>query len=554
MLLLLFAMRADGDQFFDDLSSMKLPDLVWKGKRYVQRENKVDSGLMCLTFATKRYDKSLSRDDKEAVLDAYYALWHVYLFYYNDFVRSNENLLKASSLCNELRLNKGMLLLYFGNMYQLLSEQTEQPGDIEKACDYYVKSFDEASATGEKSIMVNSFTNLVSLSIKQGMASNVDEMFSRLVALKDSTPSFRYAMLLYESVVAQREGRYADAVSALRQQEKHLPDEAGVHYFYLMGSLSRQADLFIEQGDWDAALDVLGRQQRIAREQQLPDALLNAFKQTSLVYRQMGNTAQADSFSTAFLLLKDSMLNQQQLSNVDEVAFLENINRIDEHFSEVHQRNQRQRTMLLFIGGACIIAILLFVLIWRSNVRLRETNTLLYKKNVEMMRAYDEAQRQRSSSLAETPETPLPTKDDGKETTSVADADEIVEAGPLLDDAAAQQLWQRLQDILESNNEVFDAKFSVNRLTEIAHSQYRFVAWVIRTRGYANFGELLSEYRVREACRRFANPDYRNYTIEAIANSVGYRSRTTFVAVFKRNTGITPSVYQKNAVHDMGNV
>jgi dihydrofolate synthase/folylpolyglutamate synthase len=36
-------------------------------------------------------------------------------------------------------------------------------------------------------------------------------------------------------------------------------------------------------------------------------------------------------------------------------------------------------------------------------------------------------------------------------------------------------------------------------------------------------------------------------TIEAIAQSVGFKSRTSFVALFKKLTGLTPSAYQKMA-------
>ena len=41
--------------------------------------------------------------------------------------------------------------------------------------------------------------------------------------------------------------------------------------------------------------------------------------------------------------------------------------------------------------------------------------------------------------------------------------------------------------------------------------------------------------------------NYGNYTIEAISESVGFKSRSTFVTSFKRITGLTPSQYQRMA-------
>lgn len=59
---------------------------------------------------------------------------------------------------------------------------------------------------------------------------------------------------------------------------------------------------------------------------------------------------------------------------------------------------------------------------------------------------------------------------------------------------------------------------------------------------------MLSNYRVNEACRRLSSPDYANVTIQAIAADVGFKSRSNFIAVFRRQTGMTPNEYQKKSV------
>lgn len=52
--------------------------------------------------------------------------------------------------------------------------------------------------------------------------------------------------------------------------------------------------------------------------------------------------------------------------------------------------------------------------------------------------------------------------------------------------------------------------------------------------------------RVRLACMRLSNlQGFGNYTVKAIGESVGYKVYGTFINVFKKATGITPSMYQK---------
>ncbi len=52
--------------------------------------------------------------------------------------------------------------------------------------------------------------------------------------------------------------------------------------------------------------------------------------------------------------------------------------------------------------------------------------------------------------------------------------------------------------------------------------------------------------RVRLACMRLSDlQGFGNYTVKAIGESVGYKVYGTFINVFKKATGITPSMYQK---------
>lgn len=59
------------------------------------------------------------------------------------------------------------------------------------------------------------------------------------------------------------------------------------------------------------------------------------------------------------------------------------------------------------------------------------------------------------------------------------------------------------------------------------------------------FFELLNEYRVNEFIRISNLPEYSNYSIMGLANEAGFKSKSSFIAAFKKQTGQTPSVYLK---------
>lgn len=57
-----------------------------------------------------------------------------------------------------------------------------------------------------------------------------------------------------------------------------------------------------------------------------------------------------------------------------------------------------------------------------------------------------------------------------------------------------------------------------------------------------NFNTFINEYRIKEACKRISDRDnYGNMTLEAIANSVGFKSVNSFRTAFKKVTGLFPS-------------
>jgi YesN/AraC family two-component response regulator len=71
--------------------------------------------------------------------------------------------------------------------------------------------------------------------------------------------------------------------------------------------------------------------------------------------------------------------------------------------------------------------------------------------------------------------------------------------------------------------------FSAIKLAELTESKYNYVSQVINENFGCNFNAVLNEYRIKEACNRMNDiSNYGNYTIEAIANSVGYSSTKFF--------------------------
>lgn len=88
--------------------------------------------------------------------------------------------------------------------------------------------------------------------------------------------------------------------------------------------------------------------------------------------------------------------------------------------------------------------------------------------------------------------------------------------------------------------------YNLNLLAAGVGANVSYVSKAINVNGGKNFRALLNEYRIREACQRLSDTDrYGHLTLQAIAESVGFVSASSFIRAFKQVTGTTPSNYKK---------
>jgi len=59
------------------------------------------------------------------------------------------------------------------------------------------------------------------------------------------------------------------------------------------------------------------------------------------------------------------------------------------------------------------------------------------------------------------------------------------------------------------------------------------------------FNEFINKYRVQEVKRLLNDPEYKNYTMIAVAHQCGFNSESSFYRIFKNETGMTPMHYME---------
>ena len=284
-------------------------------------------------------------------------------------------------------------------------------------------------------------------------------------------------------------------------------------------------------------------------------------------------------------------MQSSHLVGIGEMNYIQQLKQEEKKANEMAARQRRQLYMLIFGGVLLFIMGCSALLLYRKNRQLLFSNKSLFEKNQEVMRA-EEAEQQ----LRKQYEQKLQSYHDEQEQIRRLSAEHIEQAQELIDyqarveesstaapspltttddnghaieqeppsptaptskysrsnlsDEQRQTLIYRIQEVLNTPETICQTDFSLAKLAKLVGSNTAYVSQVINEKTGQTFSIVVGKYRIKEACRRLNDTkNYGHVTIESISEGVGFKSRSTFIAAFKRQIGLTPSEYIKMAAN-----
>ena len=123
------------------------------------------------------------------------------------------------------------------------------------------------------------------------------------------------------------------------------------------------------------------------------------------------------------------------------------------------------------------------------------------------------------------------------------DAEKYIKSG--LKQKQAKQYLEKLISYVEVNKPYLNRDLSIYDLSQLTGIPRHYITQILNENHKRNFFTFINEYRVNEVIERFNDPHFSHYTILAIAYDAGFNSKTTFNAIFKNQTGLTPSQFRE---------
>lgn len=493
--------------------------------------------LTCYNIIENRLD-AMDSDGEASLLARCLSskgLLHYRTFNYREAMLA---LLRCLDVCENNHLDSLQVyaLKTIGNIYS-------QYGDYERSSAYYRQGLAIARTLGPNAETQHVLYNMAITSAESGHLDVADSCLTEFVALGQCHAHSDYEEQLVRGVIAKDRDDHKTAIHYFRLAEQTA---LGIteNINYLGSARSCLARELARTGDLTHALELYLSNEADAKQYEQLDMLTMTYKELAETYALMGNQRKEMEYKLMYLDMNEKTFSMAAFNSLKNAQFLHDLNRsqaaIDQlsHESMLQQKLlSQQRAIMIVIGISLLVLAVMVIIVWRQKAHLSAVYEDLFKRNLDNLQQ-EKIYRHR---LKEAEETLRQLRPQTTETEEEADNETYAD-----NSLASTLVLERVRVIMEQSDEYLQSSFSIDRMAQLTHATPRLISKVINEEYGQNFRSFLNEYRIKEAMNRLADTEnYGHLTIKAIAESVGYKSQSNFIAVFARITGIKPSDYQR---------
>lgn len=489
------------------------------GRKFVRQGKYRDALIVYSIVANRSYRSGMSEQERIAATRAYNNIGYIYFYHYFDYQQSFANLQRALRIAEANQQDKNLAYIYLnlGNLYGTLADlQSSDRYFLSKPLEYYRRAFHCAYRAKDYTVMQPIYCNLLLAAYIDNKMPAIEKecKLYKSLSFPSTVVLARYNRLLEKTVALMRSKRYKEVLryAQLARRAVDTPDTPG-RYVYTTMCLETSA--YGQMGDKANVLNKLLEVKKLVEGQHFKDLIITTYSQLSAYYASVNQPDRAMYYKMQYLKAKEEFVIDSQVQAAGEMHFLSELQDANDRVKILDAQRRQQFIIIMLCVVLVVLALLSVIHFVHKNRQLRRQQQILYEKMQESLCHTDTVQQTKYQNSK-------------------------------LDESTKADIYTSVQQQLSDTAVICSCDFSLRSLAEKTGYSYADLSQVINEKAGKNFNALLGEYRIREACRRLGDTaTYGKLTIEAIATSVGFKSRTNFVAIFKKVTGLTPSEYQR---------
>lgn len=545
---------------------VKLPvDELFKAGDYYMKHNNVDTAMGYYVVLAGKYNSGMNKPDKYLCVLAYNLCGQIY-FKAGNYSKAFDFYLKGLQICEQNDIKSLLPELYknTGNVYASFR-------DFERAADCYNKGIQLARKQKNVEIEVRIRNNFTYVYCYMGKIKDAKDNYEEMIKFLDFNIFQWYFYYLDQGQIYEYEEKYNFAIMCYRKSAEYAI-EAKLEPQYKGSSYTKLAKLYEKINQNDSALHYLLLNTDTIKDNIPMHILSENLKALVRIYAKRGDHKKSLSYKNIYWEISDSIFNIDKFNRMKNSQF---VYEMDKNFREIESlslakehdgiRIKNQRKVLVIISVGLFIFCVMSIMMYFQKKKLSSAYRDLFRRNNEFIKSDQLNKKLRQECESKLDKERIKKATQSLENQIFGKSAELIEGSTYPEDIDVENskslysankltneqkelLLKKINEIMEYTDEFSSKDFGLERLASLIGSNSRYISQVINDTYNKNFRTYVNEYRIKEAQLRLMDTQkYGNYTIKAISESIGYKSPTNFVSIFKKITGITPSLYQKMA-------
>lgn len=529
---------------YDSLSNFSNKKLLVDSRKWIEADTLSELSVTALTIVTNRYyDNPTDPQMQAEVTEGLRMLGNLYMVRVINYKKAYKSLWMARQIAEENGDNHSLSSIYssLANLYSV------NPGDparkSQKVEEYLSLAADAAIKSDNKDLLRTITISMSVWSFPRKKWGKLIDSINRIRKGYSSDVSFAGPLAAASACDSYFAGDTDSAEQKLLEARSKLDfTKFSERYRYSMDLIL--SDLYAETKQYDKALTLMKADMEMAENAGHTDFLLNVYEQMTRLFREAGVPDSTDYYYLKYSKLKNDFAEKSSFGKVEELDFLSQIDSINAEVERLSlKRRQEERRNIIILAALIVALIVICAMLW-IYLNLKRNHRNLFERNREMLQRENEHRLLRE--LWEEERLRLIGQDKKEEANDEQEPQQSEEE----DLSSLKQLYSHILMIFEESPEIYGLGFSLADLAKMIGKPIRVVSKAINVCHGGNFHQLLNKYRLREAARLMHDPENITLTIEGIAERAGFKSRTSFAALFKKAMGLTPSEYWRLAQKD----
>jgi AraC-like DNA-binding protein len=111
-------------------------------------------------------------------------------------------------------------------------------------------------------------------------------------------------------------------------------------------------------------------------------------------------------------------------------------------------------------------------------------------------------------------------------------------------------IFEKLQQVMQEEQLYKNPDLSRDQVASVLGISPGYLSQIVNSVTDSNFTHYINSLRVKEVQQMLLDTSYEQYSFWALGMEAGFKSKSTFYAVFKKITGMTPSEFQKSSAKE----